>query len=309
MQKVSIIVPVYNVGKYLGRCIESIQKQTLTDWELILVDDCSSDNSMDVIQSYAKNDNRIIIKRHDVNHGPMIARRWGDEIANGEYITYCDGDDILPENALQLLYNAAKNTGADIVSGNYTYVTTKGKRIDCVSKLKEGCDSEGLLKALLKYEMQHILCSKLFKSELVKNHDYRVIDHMTNAEDGYLFYQMIPYAKSVVQINDIVYYYMQNLDSSSQRRYTDNAIENILLMNSFRVSLIDNYPNLRKEIVCFVSDVLNELIIKGYNENGLLQKLMEKYKLQDYSSDWTIITTHTLTNSIKLLLRKYVLRR
>ena len=68
MDKISVIVPVYKVENYIGRCIESIQKQTLADWELILIDDCSPDNSFSIISKYAETDSRIIVKKHDVNH-------------------------------------------------------------------------------------------------------------------------------------------------------------------------------------------------------------------------------------------------
>ncbi len=305
MPKISVVVPVYNVEKYIERCIQSIQNQTITDWELIMIDDCSPDRSSDIIAEYAKRDKRIILKKHESNHGPMMARRWGDKIASGDYITYCDGDDVLPNNSLQLLYDAAVKTGADIVSGNYTYVKTNGERKDCISILKYGNDGAGLLKALLRHEMEHILCSKLFKAEIIKGHDYRIIDHMTNGEDGYLFYQMIPFVNKIVQLSDIVYYYMQNLNSSSLRTYSENALDNMLLMNSMRVSLISEYPHLKKEILCYVSDMLNKLLIEGYNKNHQLDRLMKKHNLLQYSTNLTILKTHSLKESVKLLLRKY----
>lgn len=304
MPKVSVIVPVFKVENYIERCIRSIQGQTLTEWELILVDDCSPDKCFEIMSQYAKDDPRIIVKRHEANHGPMIARRWGDELANGDYITYCDGDDTLPKNALQTLYETAIRTGADIVSGNYTYVKTDGSHVDRISKMDKGIDGEALLRAVLRRQMTHILCSKLFKAELIKGHQYEVIDHMTNAEDGYLFYQMIPYVKKVVQLQDVVYYYMQSPDSSSQRRYSEKAIENILLMNTMRISLIKDFPQLKKEILCFVSDVLNGLIIEGYDKDGLLSKLMKKYDLVEYSKIQTVLTTHSPLDSVKLIIRR-----
>lgn len=308
MPKVSVIVPVYRVEKYIERCIQSIQNQTITDWELILIDDCSPDGSYDIISGYAKQDKRIIVKKQESNHGPMMARRGGDEISNGEYITYCDGDDILPNDALQKLYDAAISTNADIVSGNITCIKGDGSRSDIISSIKNGCDGESLLKALLKHEMPQALCAKLFKSELVKTHDYKVIDHMTNAEDGYILYQMIPYVKTVIQLPDVVYYYMQNYSSSSQRRYSQNALNNILMMNSLRVSLINDFPSLKKDILRCVSDALTGLIIDGYNDDGQLVQMMEKHNLLQYSGDKTILKTHTLLDSTKLLFRKHIHR-
>lgn len=308
MPKVSVIVPVYKVEEQIGRCIESIQRQTLVDWELILIDDCSPDNSFDIIRNYAQNDRRIIVKRHDINHGPMIARRWGDELASGDYITYCDGDDTLPDNALITLYNDALEYDADVVIGSFMYIKANGEHKEETSDsfiINSGAD---LFKLLLRQKIRQTLCGKLFKADLLKDHDYRVVDRMTNAEDAYLLYQMIPYIKKAVKTSRVVYNYIQNCESSSQRRYSENALENIMQVNSLRVSLINDYPYLKKDILGLVSEVLTELVIAGYDKDGLLSMLMAKYGLQNFCSDRTVIATHTCLDSFKLLLRKHILK-
>lgn len=309
MPKVSVIVPVYKVEKYIGRCIESIKKQTLTDWELILVDDCSPDNSIGIINEYASKDERIIVKRHDSNHGPMIARRLGDMLSKGEYIAYCDGDDTLPENALMFLYTAAKKNDADMVIGGYSVVEVNGITKDVVSKTKEIKGGEEFFKALLIHKVPQSLWGKLFKADVINGYGYKVIDHMTNAEDAYMLYQMIPHIHTIVNINDVVYNYIKNIESSSQRRYSERALDNILLVNVLRISLIDKYPQLKKDILCFVSNVLNGLYIEGYNKDGLLQRQIEYHRLQDYTSDKVIVSTHNIFSAIKLLIRKHVLYR
>lgn len=305
MPKVSVIVPVYNVEQYIGRCIESIQKQTLTDWELILIDDCGSDNSVNIIQEYAKDDSRIIVKSHEVNHGPMMARRWGDEMASGEYIAYCDGDDVMPENALQVLYNAAVSDRADLVMGSYSCIATNGARQDVIIDNKRIDNSDSLFKVFIRHQP---LWGKLFKADILKAHEYKVIDHMNNGEDAYMLYQMIPYIDKVIKIQDIVYYYMQNSESSSQRRYSINALENIMQVNSLRMSLINDYPRLKKDIVRCVSDALNTLIIENYDKDGQLSKLMAKYELKSYSNVRYIIATHSWMDALRLIIRKYILR-
>ncbi len=306
MPKVSVIVPVYKAELYVERCIKSIQNQSLKDWELILVDDCSPDKSYDIITSYAEKDERIIIKKQNSNHGPMIARRIGDMLSTGDYITYCDADDVLPENALNVLYEAAISSEADVILGNTTYIKYDGTQSNIISVLNEGDDSESLFKALLRHKIPQGLCGKMFKSALVKRNDYKEIDHMTNAEDGYILYQMIPYITKVIQVPDIVYLYMQSPNSSSQRHYSDNALENIVMMNSLRVSFISKYPHLKKEIIRQVSDILNSLIIEGYDKDGLLSQLMKKHNVFKFSSDKTILETHCLLDSMKLLYRKHM---
>lgn len=307
MPKVSVIVPVYNVEKYIGRCIESIQKQTLTDWELILVDDCSPDNSIEIIQEYAKKDNRIILKRHDVNHGPMIARRWGDAIASGEYITYCDGDDMLPDNALELLYNTALETGADIVSGNMTYVSINGSKKVFKSTLKYGNDRISAFKSLLRGEFHHNLCSKLFKASLLKEYEYKSYEHFTNGEDGYVFYLVVSHITKIVQIDAPVYYYMQNMQSSSNIRYKENAIKSICILNKTRHEITLKYPELRKELKKCITNILCLLYAQGYDKDAKLDYYVKEYGLSNYVALSSIIKNCKLANLVRLMIRRALL--
>lgn len=117
MKKFSIVVPCYNVERYLSVCIESLCKQTLTDIEIILVDDGSSDNSGKICDEWAERDSRIKVM-HKPNGGVSAARNDGMTIANGEYIIFCDSDDWLPENALEALYNEGISTNADVIIGD-----------------------------------------------------------------------------------------------------------------------------------------------------------------------------------------------
>lgn len=125
MKKFSVVVPCYNVERYLPQCIESLCKQTLADIEIILVDDGSPDNSGKICDEWAERDNRIKVI-HKANGGVSAARNDGMTIATGEYIIFCDSDDWLPENAIESLYNEGKRTNADVVIGN-VYQNLDGK--------------------------------------------------------------------------------------------------------------------------------------------------------------------------------------
>ena len=106
--KISTIVPVYNTEKYVGRCIDSIISQTYPDWELILVDDGSTDGSLNIIESYAKKDPRINVI-HQKNEGPGMARNSGIVQATGEYIVFIDSDDVIRPDYFEKL---SKETAA-----------------------------------------------------------------------------------------------------------------------------------------------------------------------------------------------------
>ena len=309
MPKVSVIVPVYNIEKYIGRCIESIQKQTLTDWELILVDDCSPDNSIEIIQEYAKKDSRIIVKRHDVNHGPMIARRWGDKIASGEFVTYCDGDDMLPDNALELLYNTAIKTDADIVSGNMTYVSTNGSTKILRSCLKYGNDRVSAFKSLLRGELLNNLCGKLFKASLLKDYEYKSYEHFTNGEDGYVFYLVVSHITKIVQIEAPVYYYMQNMQSSSQVRLGENAINNICFVNKTKYNIISKYPELNIDLDKNITNSLFYLYAQGYDKDANLEHYVKKYGLSDFVSLTSFLNYNRLFVILRYFFKRIILKK
>ena len=114
MIKVSIIIPVYNVDKYIPKCLDSIIVQALKEIEIICVDDASSDNSKSIILDYIKKDSRIKLIEHDVNQGAGIARKTGDALAKGEYIAHIDPDDYISDDYFDNLYYTAKIYDADM---------------------------------------------------------------------------------------------------------------------------------------------------------------------------------------------------
>ena len=116
--KISIIVPVYNREKYILRFLRSIQNQGFDDIEIIFVDDFSEDNSVKLIENFQKEDERIILIKHNKNKGTLISRNHGAIIARGEYIMLPDPDDILSENILKVCYELAKKNKLEMIRYN-----------------------------------------------------------------------------------------------------------------------------------------------------------------------------------------------
>ena len=114
--KVSIIIPIYNVEKYVEQCIKSVVEQTLGDIEIICIDDCSTDNSISIVESYANHDSRIKIIRHEVNKGLGIARNTGINSSSGDYIFFLDSDDYILPDTLEKLYTKIRTVHSDIVT-------------------------------------------------------------------------------------------------------------------------------------------------------------------------------------------------
>lgn len=284
MPKISVLVPVYNVEKYIRRCLTSIQEQSLQDIEIIVVNDATPDNSMAIVRELARSDDRIKILEHEKNMGLMWTRRTGYLAATGDYITFCDSDDYLPVDALASLYSAAIETGADIVSGNFIYVTTSNEETFKFNKLPYGNTPTGVYKALLRHDLQHNLCGKLFKGLLLRGYDYRTFEHATNGEDGCLLYQVVQHCNKIIQIDDAVYYYMQNIGSSTQKRLNENAIRSICLLNRIRVDILLVFPELKDDLYRCVVNVLCNLYAGGYHLDARLSENIHDCGLEDYVS-------------------------
>jgi len=116
---VSIIVPFYNVEKYIGRCIDSLIKQTYQNIEILLVDDCSTDYALEIAKKYSKTDSRINILQYEKNRGLAGARNYGIEKANGEYVLFVDSDDYIEANTIERLNEKAKHNNLCVLEANY----------------------------------------------------------------------------------------------------------------------------------------------------------------------------------------------
>ena len=112
---ISVIIPVYDVEKYLHVCLNSVLNQTCQDFEIICIDDASTDSSLEILEYFAKKDSRVKILKNDVNRGPGFSRNRGLEVAQGDYISFLDGDDWLGPNAFEILIKKAKDDNLDLL--------------------------------------------------------------------------------------------------------------------------------------------------------------------------------------------------
>lgn len=176
---VSIVMPCYNASKYIADSIESVLNQTYTNWELIIVDDCSKDNSRDIIQSFINNDNRIkLICNSSPSGSPATPRNIGLENSNGEYIAFLDSDDLWVSDKLEKQLAIFKTSDCCIVYSNYEAIEENGLRTGRI--IKE--PSFANYRKLLKYNC--IGCSEaVFKKICLHNCKFKKIGH-----EDYLFW-------------------------------------------------------------------------------------------------------------------------
>src|SRR5690554_3886604 len=223
---VSIIIPVYKVEKYISRCLDSILNQTFQDFEIILVNDSSPDDSIRIAEEYAQRDTRIRILHNEENSGAGWSRMVGYSNAKGDYITFCDPDDYLPENALELLYGAIiQDNKTDICVFDLQRVLSDGTKGKIESnKLYYGNDKLSVAKSLLKYEAKHYLVGKIYKTELFKHPDIIAYKNFSKSSDEFLFFQVLQYCNKVINVNEVVYYYFDNNESASYNKSNPEAL-------------------------------------------------------------------------------------
>lgn len=217
MSKISIIVPVYNVEKYLSRCVDSILAQSFTDFELILVDDGSPDNCPQICDEYAVKDSRIRVI-HKKNGGVSAARNSGLEIVQGEYVTFCDSDDYVTEDWLQKMYETIIKTDADCVGIQYTKVNDNGELLSkSTFKIKEwnfsSCKDnvEYIVNELFREDCGWELCFNLYKASIIKKHNIKICETCSNfAEDLNFTLKYSLHCKKMINLKDYCYFYVQH---------------------------------------------------------------------------------------------------
>lgn len=217
--KVSIIVPVYKVEKKVGRCIQSIQKQTFSDWKLILVNDASPDGSWEICQRYASADNRIVAIDKKQNEGVDKARFTGLKYVDTEYVTFVDSDDHLAPSALEKLLNTASEDGADVTEMGMLRSFDRWQLFSRKSLPPRRCITQPEL--MDKYYVSFFgcnrlgvnMCGKLYRTELIRKADLRPTGY-TMGEDLFFNLHLFPYIKRYSQVDYAGYIYNWGADKS-----------------------------------------------------------------------------------------------
>ena len=219
MTKVSIIVPVYNSGKYLKTCLDSIVRGTLKDIEIIAIDDCSTDSSLLILEEYAKKDSRIKVYHNEKNLGQGASRNRGLDVARGEYIGFVDSDDYVSCTMYENMYNIAIETNAPLVITYIDYVYDDSffnKTPTLLEDVFSFNPHDKDRKHVIPYETPSS-CTKLYKRELIGNHRFM---ENTLFEDVEFTYFMMMKAEKITILPAINYYYrVNNYDSLSFRTY------------------------------------------------------------------------------------------
>lgn len=222
MPKVSVIVPCYNSEKYVERCLKALEKQLFQDFEVIVIDDCSTDETVRIITEYAdRSALKINLQKNDKNCGPAFSRNKGIRLAQGEYIAFCDSDDWYDLDFLSVMIKSIENNSTDIAFCGYKIVSSHN---NCELRALDSDKQTVSLNEALKLEIDS-LCITVVKSEIIQN---TLLPDIRNGEDMAVIPLLISKASSCSIIKECLYNYYRNNCSASQRA-TMQTVESLII--------------------------------------------------------------------------------
>ena len=261
MDKISIIVPIYNCEKYLKRCLESIINQTYNNLEIILLNDGSSDNSLKIIKEYKKKDNRIIVIDKK-NTGVSDTRNIGIQKASGKYICFCDSDDVLELKYIEIMHKTIKEKNVDLVKCNYKVIDENNKFIS------SGNVSDICYKYLNKNKIRDNIIPKCLIGEipcfsylLMIKKDKLLVEYpidIAMMEDVVFYIRLLLSVNNIYVIDDELYTIMFNSEGATNniKNYERNIL-NILEVNTY----------IQKELES--NNLKNDINVENLNINNL----------------------------------------
>lgn len=269
---VSIIIPIYNAETYLSECIESVLALENDQWELILINDGSTDSSDIICKKYSEKDSRILYVEQE-NAGVSVARNHGIKCANGEWLTFLDADDIISPKAISLI-DFAKNND-DMIVANYT-------------KKRKGFTLENTYQNMTAVELQKSILNlrafkrirkditaingynrwscwgRFYRAKIIKKYDILFPSGIKLGEDLLFCMKLSKKINNIIVNNSKIYYYRENENSVTKHFHKDRVINTIKLVNELKKYLIGE---LEKDFNIFVIDRISKCCVDYYGDN------------------------------------------
>lgn len=302
---ISIIVPIYNAGKTLSKCIDSILHQTFTNWELILVDDGSPDNCAVICDKYAEKDERIIVI-HKPNGGVSSARNAGLDIAQGQWIVFMDSDDWCEQKYLSDFFcTSVELSDSDIV------LQGRKDEIDGMIYsnivLENGLYSniaEGLLKNnLLTFGAPYC---KLYPNKLIKKYHIRFPEEYSYGEDTTFFFTVLTYVNCLITINKCNYHYMESGSGSlSKKDHGFKPLSEFLRDSLTLVNTLDSKYNAQGTLLSSYMPNYRSLLLRSIVNMYRLRytKTQKKHCLRIIKNK--LLPSSSYSNDFRLLFIRY----
>ena len=279
MVKVSVVVPVYNMEKYLDECLSSLVNQTFKDYEIIVINDGSKDSSLEIMNDYKKNYSKLIKVFSNENQGISKTRNFGIEKSNGEYITFIDSDDYVGKTFLEDMYNKIITTKSDICICDY-YTVNESNEVK-EYKLSNFDDSSIKNNPQLLFIINSSPWNKLYKKSLFKDLKFEVIKY----EDLLLIPKLLVYSKKITKLNKCLNYYRirENSETTTHDRKVFDILKILGDLNNFFKDK-DLFDNCYLEIEYFnIYRVTMYIIQQRYQQDRKIRKefINSAYKYLD----------------------------
>ncbi len=287
--KVSVIIPVYNVEKYLGKCLDSIINQTLKEIEIIVIDDGSTDKSHNILEKYSNKDNRIKMITQE-NQGLSGARNTGVENAKGEFLSFIDSDDYIKEDMLEKMYDKAQEEKSDIVICRFNQVYNDGT-VKYSSGITEGFTQQELFKRLLSGMASPMACDKIYSRELFIKHNIKYPIGLYH-EDVPTTYKLFYYANNISVVEKAFYNWLQrdgSISKSITQKHIDDTFKIYELTKEFleKENVLEQYNKFYiRRTFHYTYGLINKLNLYSKPGDNKGEKIIQIIKrMRDYGYD------------------------
>ena len=309
-KKVSIIIPVYNVEKYLKQCLDSVINQTFKDIEIIVVNDCSPDNSLRIIKEYQQKDERIVLLDLKQNVGLAFARNAGIKIAKGKYITFIDSDDWVREDYIEILYNNIELYKTDVViAENLEYdnisncIINKREKLKFYNKIVEDVkDKKNLILYIPRLITRSVIVSRNFIVE--KN---ILFPNEKIGEDLLFVVEIIASNSSLFYIDYPGYYYRVNRENSLMADFYKNKNLDYIALFTFFNKITDKFKQqdtfeiYKKELSVYLFLYFSRELTDKQLTNEDYFKAVKLYKKNFYQRNFYFLKVKNIKNKIRLI--------
>lgn len=299
---VSVIIPIYNVEKYLTRCLESVIKQTYKNLEIILVNDGSTDNSKYICDKYSKSDGRIVLI-NKINGGLSSARNSGLDIMKGEYFTFLDSDDWIAKDYIEKL--VSNITDFDIIQCGYKRINQENKvlfRSNCINKVLNS--SEEILEAFfINQDFNTMAWGKLYSKKSLGN--IRFLVNKNNEDTIYIADCLKKIIKVRIIEGDLYFYYFNDqsiMNSKINSKKIEDAYYSANYMVHFCETTAPHYVKYMHRNICEISISLYEqLNIKSEKYRQLKSVIVKNFNISFFAIKFTLLKMNIpLLNKIKI---------
>lgn len=275
MSKISVIVPVYNVEAYLPRCLDSLLRQTFSDFEIICINDGSPDNCCEILDKYAKKDSRLKVITQK-NQGLSGARNTGLKNINGEYVIFLDSDDYLPSFALEVFSKIAIESKADVIVSDKMINLSKSESIQKPLEIKWQIHNNPLFEILNSPKAFSSVCNKMYKSDVLQNK--RFIQGIY-FEDWPFLTTLFGIIKSYASTPIPLYYYDNTIQSTMRSEFSIKKIQSYMTGIRYVHDFYKNTKNqklAKKRIAIAIKMCVNKTYRDRKNQKTLAPVLREE---------------------------------